>query len=102
MSRPYTEDEMQKMFLDHLRTNVRYWINAVKRGEATMEEAVQGAVFSTLVVLDGEAADLPAMDLIPSPHPDDKQYYIDNDEDYFPEGVNISDGSLHDRFINDK
>lgn len=98
MSKAYTVEEMQKMFLDQVEGIARYWSRLEGKTKA---EAVEGALFSMLVIFDGEAGGFPACDLIPSPHPDNKQYSIDNGEDYFPEGENIADGSLHEQFLRD-
>jgi hypothetical protein len=102
MSRAYTEEEIRKMFLDVCRQNVRYWTNLVKKGERTYEDAIEGVLFSTLIIFDGESGSLPAFDLTACPHSDDKAYYKKIGENYFPEGINIADGSLHERFLNEK
>lgn len=68
----------------------------------TLRERLESVVFSTLVIIDGRSG-LPSFILAPDPHPDARQYNIDNGEDYYPENKealalikgDIS-GSLHD------
>jgi len=96
--RAYTKKEMQKMFLKQLEAIKQDCINGVRRGANSWEEAIDLAIFSTLVVFDGESV-LPSMDLIPTPCSDDKDYYIKVGENYWPENVNIA-GLLHDQWCN--
>lgn len=101
--RAYTAKEMQNMFLDQLKAIKKDCIKEVTiRGRKSWEEAIDLAIFSTLVIFDGESGSLPAMDLIPTPHPDDKQYCITSEENYWPQNVNIADGTLHDQWTNKK
>ncbi len=96
MPRAYTEEEVREKFIDHINALVNHW-NAAK---GSTKEKLEGLAYSILVTIDGDACDLPHFKLVPCPHPDDKQHYIDNDEDYFPdeeEDISIS-GSLHEEF----
>lgn len=92
MSRAYTPEEVQKQLLTHFHTLSDYWSRLPGK---TPQERCDGLVFSILVALDGDAFALPAFDLIPSPHPDDKQYHIDNGDDWY-EPVVINDIPLHE------
>lgn len=99
-SREFTEEETRNAFLHHIRELVDYWDAADKE---TTKEKLNGLAFSILVALDGESLALPAFIVAPSPHEEDKQYCIDNNENYYSENHN-SDvkcdiaGSLHDQF----
>ena len=93
MSREYTKQECVDMFMEYVMSLVSYWANV----EGSKEWVLHGLLHSILVVFDGEAAALPAFDLVPSPHPDDKQYHIDNGENYWPEDMHMNDETyLHD------
>ncbi len=96
MSRKFTEDEIRDRFIAHVWTMIDYQEQKESR---TSREKLQGLAFSILAAIDGKAMALPAFELCPSPHPDDKQFHIDEGDDYYPEGdehVDIA-GSLHDR-----
>lgn len=94
MSRAYTADEVQTMFLDHVRGIAKYWATVPNQ---TVEERTAGCAFSLLVLLDGESAALPGFTVTPNPHPDDQAYHTSIGEPYFPSDVDIA-GTLHERF----
>jgi len=97
VSRALTEEEVRNRFLDAVASNIHYWRNIDFRevtDEDEMTRRISGAIFSTLVILDGEHGFMPGFKVIPDPHPDDKQYHIDNDENWYPEDVDIA-GDLH-------
>lgn len=89
--RAKTAEEARKDFLDHIRHLVQYWANR--------PDALNGLAFSILSAIDGSSAALPAFTLTLDPHPDDKQYAIDNGENWYEPGVAInSDCHLHDMY----
>lgn len=95
-SREYTQEEVQDKFLAHVRSLIKYW-NSVE-GQTTSEK-LDGLAFSIMVAIDGGAGGLPSFVLAPFPHESDRQYHIDNGENYYPEDpivkCNIA-GYLHD------
>jgi len=93
-SRAHTKEEMLEMMMQHLESQPDYW-NNVK--EYTTLEKLEGMLFSILVMFDGGTMVLPALDIVPHPHPSDKKYHIDEDENYWDEVV-INDTSLHDLY----
>ena len=102
LSREYTTEEIREQFLDNVRMLVNYWDRTPKE---TTKEKLEGLAFSILTILDGCAGDLPGFIVAPSSHPDDKQYHIDNEENYYPENHEIEDkikgdiaGGLHESF----
>jgi hypothetical protein len=52
-------------------------------------------VFSILNIFDGTSGGLPAFALVPSPHPDDEADAKENDEDWWPTGVDIAEAPDH-------
>lgn len=82
--RELTTDEVREQFLNHCRIMVRYWADPKRRDAATVEQCVEGVVFSVLAAIDGCAADLPAFSLVPAPHADDKKYHKANGSDWYP------------------
>lgn len=107
--RVYTTDEVREMFLKYVDNSVNYWTNGISH-EWSAARAVRGVAFSILVALDGEAADLPAFMVIPSPHETDEAYHREQGENWFPSMVvsNVDEssdclpdiaGSLHDEFV---
>ena len=82
MSREWTQEEIQHKFLHHLWAAVKYW---EEQTEYDSKRKLEGLMHTFLATLDGCTADLPGFDLVARPHPSDKQYCIDNDENYYPE-----------------
>lgn len=93
--RAWTPEEVANMIVEGAVNTAHYW--STSPGCGTMEERVSGCAFSILSMLDGSTMNLPGMDLMPTPHPDDKQYDIDNGENYFEAGTVVST-SLHDMY----
>lgn len=94
-----TQEQIKYEVLAHVRMMVHYWDEQEGR---SVKEKLEGLAFSILVMIDGESA-LPAFILAPDPHPDDKQFHIDEEEDYYPENYEVEvkgniSGSLHDEF----
>lgn len=97
--RAYTEDEIRRQFLDHVWVTALYWSRANGGGDAL--DRITGFAHSMLAAIDGAAASLPAFKLVPDPHPDDKQFHIDEGENYYPDDVDIA-GSLHELMYADE
>lgn len=91
--RAYTADELRDTLLESLRENAKYW--AALPGKTPLEIA-NGVTFSLLTLLDG-CSILPSFDLVVRPHPDDKQFNVDEGNNYYEDGTAISD-MLHERF----
>jgi hypothetical protein len=96
MPRAYTTDEVRRMFVQNIKNRVNYWADS--KGN-TEKEKLSGLAFSILVMLDG-GSDLPQFHVVAAPHPDDKNYDIENGDNYFE---NVEDGEgiegcLHDLF----
>lgn len=95
MSREYTEEEMQREFVEHIHALIDYWENEDRA--PTTKEKLEGLAFSILTAIDGEAMAVPGYKLIPITSEEDKQYYISQGENYYPEDTDIA-GSLHEIF----
>jgi hypothetical protein len=94
-SREYTTDEIREQFMNHVRMLIEYWDNVDRQ---TTKEKIEGFAHSLLATIDGSSMDLPGFILAPAPHHEDKQYYIDKGENYYPENQSDSDiaGYLHE------
>lgn len=82
-------------FIDECLVVAKYW------GEHadTKEKAADGAVFSMLSLLDGCKMEMPLMDVVLRPHPEDKPYRISEGEDYYIDGQVINEEvMLHDEY----
>jgi hypothetical protein len=73
----------------------KYW--ATVDGEKSVQDRIEGAMFSTLAMLDGSSIDLPGFDLVACPHEEDKQFHIDNGENWIEPETRISD-ALHEHW----
>lgn len=98
-SRELTQDEVRDNFLSHIKGCIHYWNSQ----PGPQISKLEGLAFSILAAIDG-CTDLPGFILAPLPHKDDKQYCIDNEEDYYPqnsEGIVNCDiaGTLHERLL---
>jgi hypothetical protein len=61
---------------------------------------LEGLAHSIFVLLDGNATALPGFVVAPAPHPSDREYCIENGENFFPEapeGACDIAGELHER-----
>jgi hypothetical protein len=79
--RAYTSEEVTKQFLESVAHRIHYWQTQPNCG--TMEDRVAGVVHSVFAILDGRTLPLPAFDLVPAPCDGDKEYHIDNGENYY-------------------
>lgn len=100
-SRQYTEDEIKEQFLDHIRMLVHYWDNL--ETNHTQKERLDGLAFSILGVIDGSSVSLPSFILAPLPHEKDKEFAINNNENYYPQNHKVDikcdiGGTLHESF----
>lgn len=100
--REYTLEEVRDKMLKHFHDIARYWATIPNGG--TMEERCDGAVFSVLAALDGGGMVIPAMIVVPHPHPDDKAYHQANGDNWFPESEDHPHdlGVLHEFYYKTK
>ena len=91
--RAYTAEEVRKIFLDQVRHLVSYWERESR--EPTAKGKLEGLAFSIMNIFDGTSG-LPAFDIVCAPHPDDKQYHIDEGSKYFVPGMVINECRLHE------
>lgn len=87
MSRAYTEEEIREEFLGYVAEVCRYWANLPDK---TPIERCEGVGFSIINIFNGVTS-LPAFDIVVRPHPDDKQFHIDEGENYYEDGTVIND-----------
>lgn len=80
-SRAITPEEARTEFLEHMCAMVRYWY--LEERSPTALGKLSGLMHSFLVSLDGCAAGLPAFCMAPCPHPEDKQFHIDEGSNYY-------------------
>lgn len=105
MTKEYTKEQVTENFLQNIKGLCRYWS---RQENQTDIEKLEGLAFSILVSIDGGSASLPGFILAPLPHEYDKQFHIDEEDDfYYPENheskVNCDiAGGLHELFCNIK
>ena len=101
MSKEKTVDEVRNEFLLHIKTLINYWEKEPTQN--TVKDRLSGLAFSILVAIDGCAMGLPSFILAPLPHEDDKQFNIDEENNFYPENHNSNvncdiSGCLHELF----
>ena len=92
------------MFMEHVQGLASYWARLPADTESVAyhngneaEWRCSGLLHSILCVFDGSSASLPAFDITASPHPDDKKYHQENEENWWTDGEVINDDvHLHD------
>lgn len=89
--RVMTTEEVREEFLDAIRARVMRWDGVAGKSQ---RERLEGLAFSILVILDGEAGDMPGFSVVPSPHADDAKYLSENGDNWFPSTGDIA-GDLH-------
>lgn len=88
MSKSYSKEEMMNMFLQNAKVQARYWAMQ----ECSDKEKTHGLLHSMLCMIDGVSGGFPcSIELVLRPHPDDKQYCIDNEEKWVEDGMCIND-----------
>lgn len=94
MSEQISKGQMRSDFIGAVKCYVNYWSNQ----DVSKKDALDGLAFGILNIIDGMSGSFPcAIDLVMRPHPEDKQYNIDNDDDYIEDGMVINDDvMLHD------
>ncbi len=95
-ARAYTEEEFREKFIRQIRHMAKYWADPTVAEEYSTEERIMGFAHSFLVMFDGGSMGFPAMDISLAPHPNDKQYCIDNEENYWEPGMMVNDCQLHE------
>lgn len=93
MSREISKEEAVNQLLTTVAFMAREWGTYPKN---TQYSACQGMAFSFLAMLDGSNMALPAFNLHPSPHPDDKEYHQNNSENWWGTDAINEDVMLHD------
>jgi hypothetical protein len=95
MPRARTAEETRGELLDACRGLAAYWASdAVER--ATCHERLMGFLHSVRCIFDGMSGNLPAFDLVVSPHPDDKEYHRSQGENWHEPGTVINDCMMHE------
>src|SRR5687768_15258719 len=90
-SREFTEDEVRAQLLTHIAGMVKYWASETMVENQTTEQRLDGLAFSILAALDGTSMNIPKFIVAPDPHPDDRQFHIDEGTNYFPENHQLAD-----------
>jgi hypothetical protein len=81
----YTREEMLIMFLHHIKAYKDYWSTLELEGERdTLETRMSGLCFSFLTMLDGVSVGIPALEVIPVPHPTDEEYLKAEGDNWWP------------------
>jgi len=98
MSKEKTTEEIKQEFINTVKSYVHYWD---KLPDINTRAKLEGLAFSIMVMIDGGASGLPGFILAPCPYKEDKQFYVDSEEDYYPENDEDSingdiAGNLHD------
>lgn len=98
MSREKTAEEIEKELIEGIWDSIWFWDTQV---EGNAAHKLSGLAHSILALLDG-CSDLPAFLLVPVPHPDDKEYNIQEGNDYYPQNLDAEEnvvcleGALHE------
>lgn len=93
MPHELTVDECRAKLLEVVAAKVRYWLHESRAPDALAK--LNGLAHSLLATLDGSSACTPGFQLIPCPHPDDKEYLEGEGEDWWPDDKDVG-GALHE------
>jgi len=94
--REMTREEVRTALFEHFNDLIVFWANVDGR---STEDKMRGLMHSVLATLDGESPELPAFDVIPTPHEEDRKYRRVRGENFFPynkRNEKRSLGWLHD------
>ncbi len=92
--RAYTKEEVRKNFLLCVLSLADYWATVEERD---VREKLHGLVFSLMTIFDGGAMEFPALNIVLDPHPEDKDFCIEEGENWCEPGMIINDDvQLHE------
>lgn len=91
--RAITPEEIGDQVMRHIANIAHYW---AMRPNMTPLEKCNGLAFSFLTMLDGGSG-LPSFDLVVRPCEEDKQYHIDNGENWYEDGT-AAEGVTHEYY----
>lgn len=105
MARELTREEVRDNFLEEVRIAVDYWASDAVLAHYTIHERLSGVAHTILAKLDGCSPGLPGFIVAPLPNPEDKQYFIEEDTNWYPENheAEVSadiGGGLHEHLFN--
>lgn len=89
-----TAAELRGQFLDTCRTYAGWWADPANTPDRTCRQRIEGFLHSVLCIIDGVTG-LPAFQVLADPHPDDKQYCIENGESWIEPGTDITAGNIY-------
>lgn len=99
MSRELREEEVQELFLSHVKGLIEYWGDGLDKNA---KDKLDGLAFSILTAIDGCAGDLPGFILSPVCSEEDIEFYKEHNMNYYPispKNVNCDiSGTLHENF----
>lgn len=78
--RAWTSDELCKKFVKQIEIIAREW---ARYPDKTPLERTEGMAHSVLALIDGCTLVFPAINLVPSPHDEDKAFHISEGENFF-------------------
>ena len=82
-----------------VRTYVEYWSRVEKQSP---KELLSGLAHSILCVLDGVAGTFPTVDMVISPHPDDKKFHQDEGENWYADAPKeASEAAFNDTMLHE-
>lgn len=88
MAEAKSKSEMLEAFTQQVSNITSYWAGL----DISDKEKCEGVAFSIMNIFDGACGGFPAaIDLVLRPHPDDKQYNIENGDDYVVDGMCINE-----------
>lgn len=78
----------------------KYWSSpsVAHAGHSTEQSRMEGLCHSIQAYLDGRTLSSCAIDLVLAPHPNDKEYCINQGENWFEPGMIINEVSLTETF----
>ena len=93
--RAKTELEVRKQFIQLIHAYAKYWGSIDAK---TPTERCEGMAFVLLNIFDGTTAELPAMNISLAPHESDKEYCIEEGQNWYEPNMVINNCMLHEEF----
>jgi hypothetical protein len=94
--RAKTVEEVRAEFIQRVKAIANHW--ATEQEPMSLKFRCDGVASSILALIDGAYLGFPAIDMMAAPHDEDKEFSIENGENWYEKNQVFNDCQLHEMF----